>query len=587
MGERFQGAVWRRRRSRPRASTGRLHALRRARDADPTRAAGSRACASSTVRHEQSAAHAAEAWGRVRRSCGVAVVTAGPGVTGTVTAVANAIRAGAAPRDRRSAAARAGGARRAAGVRPALPDEADHEVGRRVRDDRADPRVRRDRVPPRARDTARARVPRAADGRPLRRGRRRPGRRRPRDPTRGRRAIPPRSSARGSLLSEAERPAIVAGSGVWWDGAADALDALARHGDGAGVPQRRRARLASTRSSVPVPARAPGRPGPRPTSCASSARRSTSGSATGRSARRRSCTCTATRASSDATAYPRWRSRATAASSLETLWPLVRPQSDRAAWLESLRAAESRLVGRAPARDRVRQRAAQPLPPRRRARPHPRAGHRRDRRRRRRRRGRLARPPRASARATGSTPARSAASASARATRSVWAPPGFGDAIVVVMGDGAFGLNGLDYDTLVRFDVPAVLVSATTPPGARSGSRRSASTAPRARSRRALAPEPLRLDLRDLRRPRRARRAARRAAARARACARRRRAGDRERHARPRRDGRARLPRHVSGSWPTYKGRLRQHETWPGEMAAPRRWFRCSIFQTPARGSPA
>src|ERR1051325_3472492 len=45
------------------------------------------------VRHEQSAAHAAEAWGRVRRSCGVAVVTAGPGVTGTVTAVANAFAA--------------------------------------------------------------------------------------------------------------------------------------------------------------------------------------------------------------------------------------------------------------------------------------------------------------------------------------------------------------------------------------------------------------------------------------------------------------------------------------------------------------
>src|SRR5712691_5363917 len=45
------------------------------------------------VRHEQSAAHAAEAWGRVRRFCGVAVVTAGPGVTGTVTSVANAFAA--------------------------------------------------------------------------------------------------------------------------------------------------------------------------------------------------------------------------------------------------------------------------------------------------------------------------------------------------------------------------------------------------------------------------------------------------------------------------------------------------------------
>jgi acetolactate synthase-1/2/3 large subunit len=45
------------------------------------------------VRHEQAAAHAAEAWGRIRRACGVAVVTAGPGVTGTVTAVANSASA--------------------------------------------------------------------------------------------------------------------------------------------------------------------------------------------------------------------------------------------------------------------------------------------------------------------------------------------------------------------------------------------------------------------------------------------------------------------------------------------------------------
>ena len=45
------------------------------------------------VRHEQSAAHAAEAWGRVRRACGVALVTAGPGATGTVTAVAACLAA--------------------------------------------------------------------------------------------------------------------------------------------------------------------------------------------------------------------------------------------------------------------------------------------------------------------------------------------------------------------------------------------------------------------------------------------------------------------------------------------------------------
>jgi acetolactate synthase-1/2/3 large subunit len=42
------------------------------------------------TRHEQAAGHAAEGWARSRRRTGVAVVTAGPGVTDIVTAVANA-----------------------------------------------------------------------------------------------------------------------------------------------------------------------------------------------------------------------------------------------------------------------------------------------------------------------------------------------------------------------------------------------------------------------------------------------------------------------------------------------------------------
>ncbi len=42
------------------------------------------------VRHEQAAGHAAEAYTRLTGRLGVAAVTAGPGVTGTVTAVANA-----------------------------------------------------------------------------------------------------------------------------------------------------------------------------------------------------------------------------------------------------------------------------------------------------------------------------------------------------------------------------------------------------------------------------------------------------------------------------------------------------------------
>jgi len=45
------------------------------------------------VRHEQSAAHAADGWARVTGKPGVAAVTAGPGVTDAVTACANAFRA--------------------------------------------------------------------------------------------------------------------------------------------------------------------------------------------------------------------------------------------------------------------------------------------------------------------------------------------------------------------------------------------------------------------------------------------------------------------------------------------------------------
>jgi len=46
------------------------------------------------LRHEQAAVHAADAWARCTGKPGVAVVTAGPGVTDSVTGVANAFRAG-------------------------------------------------------------------------------------------------------------------------------------------------------------------------------------------------------------------------------------------------------------------------------------------------------------------------------------------------------------------------------------------------------------------------------------------------------------------------------------------------------------
>src|SRR3982750_1081513 len=46
------------------------------------------------VRHEQTAGHAADGYARVTGRPGVCAVTAGPGVTDTVTAVANAQRGG-------------------------------------------------------------------------------------------------------------------------------------------------------------------------------------------------------------------------------------------------------------------------------------------------------------------------------------------------------------------------------------------------------------------------------------------------------------------------------------------------------------
>ncbi|MBZ0287428.1 MAG: acetolactate synthase, partial [Anaerolineae bacterium] len=45
------------------------------------------------TRHEQAAAHAADAHARLTRNIGVAVVTAGPGVTDAVTGIANAYEA--------------------------------------------------------------------------------------------------------------------------------------------------------------------------------------------------------------------------------------------------------------------------------------------------------------------------------------------------------------------------------------------------------------------------------------------------------------------------------------------------------------
>ena len=42
------------------------------------------------VRHEQTAGFAAEGWARITRRCGVAALTAGPGVTNAISAIVTA-----------------------------------------------------------------------------------------------------------------------------------------------------------------------------------------------------------------------------------------------------------------------------------------------------------------------------------------------------------------------------------------------------------------------------------------------------------------------------------------------------------------
>ena len=183
------------------------------------------------VRHEQAAAHAAEAWGRVNRACGVALVTSGPGVTGRRHRRRELQgRADAARRDRRRPPARPGGAGRAAGARPALDLQADHEVGGGLH-------------PPGARARPASRPPSAT---------RSPSRAGPvylelpmdilfADAEEERPAAPSRSAARAfgdpkemtkaaDLLTNAERPAVIAGSGIWWDGAWKQLAAFAENG---------------------------------------------------------------------------------------------------------------------------------------------------------------------------------------------------------------------------------------------------------------------------------------------------------------------------------------------------------------------
>jgi acetolactate synthase-1/2/3 large subunit len=187
------------------------------------------------TRHEQAAAHAADAWARLTRALGVCIVTAGPGVTGTVTAVANAWAANV------PLLVLGGGAPTFNQGRGSLQEMPQTQLFAGIT-------KWSDRVPaPELVPSFLARAFRVARaGRPgpvfleipwdvlsngadegladamtgYRTDARAPG-------------DPAKVDAARQLLSRAERPVLVGGSSVWWDGAAEVLAQLAER---TGIP---------------------------------------------------------------------------------------------------------------------------------------------------------------------------------------------------------------------------------------------------------------------------------------------------------------------------------------------------------------
>src|SRR3990172_5423561 len=177
------------------------------------------------TRHEQAAAHAADGWARLTRGLGVCIVTAGPGVTGTVTAVANAwaasipllVLGGAAPTFNlgRGSLQEMPQTQLFAGItkwsdRVPSPDLVPSFLARAFRVARAGkPGPVFLEIPCDVLSNGADEALAAAQTR-YRTDARLPG-------------DPARIAAAAALLAKAERPVMLGGGSVWWDGAAEAL----------------------------------------------------------------------------------------------------------------------------------------------------------------------------------------------------------------------------------------------------------------------------------------------------------------------------------------------------------------------------
>jgi acetolactate synthase-1/2/3 large subunit len=187
------------------------------------------------TRHEQAAAHAADAWARLTRGLGACIVTAGPGVTGTVTAVANAwaasipllVLGGAAPtfNQGRGSLQEMPQTQLFAGItkwsdRVPSPDLVPSFLARAFRVARAGRpgpvflEIPWDVLSNGADEAL------ADDATGYRTDARSPG-------------DPEKVAAAAALLARAERPVMLGGGSVWWDGAVEALAQLA---ETTGVP---------------------------------------------------------------------------------------------------------------------------------------------------------------------------------------------------------------------------------------------------------------------------------------------------------------------------------------------------------------